>query len=77
MFFTSRGDARWNAESQAIEFGVGIGEYEGVVRLPRDAFRRFIDGAVTPDKCIEAYHPAPDAVRDHCGAQTAATAAYR
>jgi len=35
---------------------VGIGEYEGVVRVPRDVFRRFIDGAVTPDKCIEAYH---------------------
>ena len=56
MFFTFREDAHWNAETQAIEFGVGIGEYEGVVRVPRDVFRRFIDGAVTPDKCIEAYH---------------------
>src|ERR1051325_2653312 len=56
MFFTFPEDARWNAETQAIEFGVGIGEYEGVVRVPRDVFRRFIDGAVTPDKCIEAYH---------------------
>jgi len=35
---------------------VGIGEYEGVVRVPRQVFRRFIDGAVTPDKCMEAYH---------------------
>jgi Protein of unknown function (DUF1488) len=56
MFFTFPEDARWNAETQAIEFGVGIGEYEGVVRVPRDVFRRFVDGAVTPDKCIEAYH---------------------
>jgi Protein of unknown function (DUF1488) len=56
MFFMFPEDARWNAESQAIEFGVGIGEYEGVVRVPRDVFRRFVDGAVTPDKCIEAYH---------------------
>ena len=56
MFFTFPEDARWNAESQAIEFGVGIGEYEGVVRVSRDVFRRFVDGAVTPDKCIEAYH---------------------
>jgi len=56
MFFIFPEDARWNAEAQAIEFGVGIGEYEGVVRVPRDVFRRFIDGAVTPDKCIEAYH---------------------
>ena len=56
MFFIFPEDARWNAEIQAIEFGVGIGEYEGVVRVPRDVFRRFVDGAVTPDKCIEAYH---------------------
>jgi len=56
MFFTFPEDARWNADTQAIEFGVGIGEYEGVVRVPRDVFRRFVDGAVTPDKCIEAYH---------------------
>jgi hypothetical protein len=56
MFFIFPEDARWNAEAQAIEFGVGIGEYEGVVRVPRDVFRRFVDGAVTPDKCIEAYH---------------------
>jgi hypothetical protein len=38
------------------ECGVSIGEYEGVVRVPRDIFRRFIDGAVTPEKCLEAYH---------------------
>jgi Protein of unknown function (DUF1488) len=56
MFFTFPEDARWNAETQAIEFGVGIGEYEGVVRVPRQVFRRFVDGAVTPDKCIETYH---------------------
>jgi len=56
MFFTFPEDARWNAETQAIEFGVGIGEYEGVVRVPRQVFRRFIDGAVTPERCIEAYH---------------------
>ena len=56
MFFTFPEDARWNAETQAIEFGVGLGEYEGVVRVPRQVFRRFIDGAVTPERCIEAYH---------------------
>ena len=56
MFFTFPEDAHWNAETQTIEFSVGIGEYEGVVRVARDVFRRFVDGAVTPDKCIEAYH---------------------
>ena len=56
MFFSFPDDARWDAERQAVVFGVGIGEYEGVVRVPRQAFRRFIDGAVTPDRCLEAYY---------------------
>ena len=34
MFFSFPEDARWNPERQAIEFGVGVGEYEGVVRIP-------------------------------------------
>jgi hypothetical protein len=34
-------DARWNAERQAVEFGVEIGEYRGVVRVPRRVFQRF------------------------------------
>jgi hypothetical protein len=33
MFFTLSDDARWNAERQALEFGVEIGEYRGVVRV--------------------------------------------
>jgi hypothetical protein len=56
MFFSFPEDARWNPDLRAVEFGVGIGEYEGVVRVPGDVFRRFIDGAVTPEKCLEAYH---------------------
>ena len=40
MFFSFPEDARWNAERQAVEFGVGVGEYEGVVRVPRQVFRR-------------------------------------
>jgi uncharacterized protein DUF1488 len=56
MFFSFPEDARWNPDRQAVEFGVSIGEYEGVVRVPRAVFRRFIDGAVTPERCIEAYH---------------------
>ena len=30
MFFTLPEDARWNADRQAVEFGVEIGEYHGV-----------------------------------------------
>ncbi|MGE3284380.1 MAG: hypothetical protein AB7O13_25960 [Alphaproteobacteria bacterium] len=54
MFFSFPEDARWSAEREAVEFGVGIGEYEGVVRVPRSVFRRFIDGPVTPERCLEA-----------------------
>ena len=56
MFFRFPEDARWNVELQAVEFGVGVGEYEGLVRVPRHVFRRFLDGAVTPERCVEAYH---------------------
>ena len=56
MFFTFPEDARWNSERDAVEFGVSVGEYEGFVRVPRQVFRRFIDGSVTPERCIEAYH---------------------
>ena len=56
MFFRFPEDAHWNTDAQAVEFGVGIGEYEGLVRVPRNAFRRFIDGAITPERCIEAYY---------------------
>ena len=56
MFFTFPENARWNAERQAVEFGVGIGEYEGVVRLPRRVFQRLLPQSPTPERCIEAYH---------------------
>jgi hypothetical protein len=32
-------DAAWNAERRAVEFGVEIGEYRGVVRVPRQVFQ--------------------------------------
>jgi hypothetical protein len=56
MFFTFPEDARWNPERQAIEFGVAISEYKGVVRVPRQALRRFVDGTVTPERCVETYY---------------------
>jgi len=56
MFFAFPEDARWNTDRQAVEFGVSIGEYQGVVRVPRQVFRRCVDGAVTPERCVEAYH---------------------
>jgi len=56
MFFTFPDDARWNAERQAVEFGVEIGEYRGVVRVPRRVFQRLLSERPTPERCVEAYY---------------------
>ena len=56
MFFTFPEDARWNAERQAVEFGVEIGEYRGLVRVPRRVFQRLLPERPTPERCVEAYH---------------------
>jgi|SRR5580704_10181583 hypothetical protein len=56
MFFRFPPDSHWNAEKSAVEFGIGIGEYEGVVRIPRRVFQRLLDQAPTPERCLEAYH---------------------
>jgi hypothetical protein len=56
MFFTFPENARRNAERQAVEFGVEIGEYLGVVRVPRCVFQRLLAERPTPERCAEAYY---------------------
>ena len=56
MFFRFPPDARWNAERSAVEFGIGVGEYEGVVRVGRRVFQALLGQAPTPERCLEAYH---------------------
>lgn len=56
MFFTFPENARWDAERQAVEFGVEIGEYQGVVRVPRRVFQRLLPEAPTPECCVKAYY---------------------
>ena len=56
MFFSFPEDARWNAERQAVEFGVEIGEYSGVIRVPRRVFQRLLPERPTPERCVEAYY---------------------
>jgi hypothetical protein len=56
MFFAFPENARWNAERQAVEFGVEIGEYHGVVRVPRRVFQRLLPERPTPERCVEAYY---------------------
>jgi hypothetical protein len=56
MFFRFPPDARWSNNRAAVEFGIGIGEYDGVVRVPRRVFQSLLDERPTPERCLEAYH---------------------
>ena len=56
MFFRFPPDARWNSECFVVEFGIGVGEYEGVVRVSRRVFQILLPEAPTPERCLEAYH---------------------
>jgi Protein of unknown function (DUF1488) len=56
MFFTFPEDARWNADRNAVEFSIEIGEYAGTVRVGRRVFQRLLDEAPTPERCVEGYH---------------------
>jgi len=48
MFFTFPEDARWNAERQAVEFGVEIGEYRGVIRCRGACFNAYCRRGLPP-----------------------------
>ena len=56
MLFTFPEDARWNAERQAVKFGVDIGECRGVVGVPRRVFQRLLPERPTPECCVKAYY---------------------
>jgi hypothetical protein len=56
MFFTFPEDAHWNADRQAVVFGLEIGEYRGVVRVPRRVFQRLLLEWPAPARCVEAYY---------------------
>ena len=56
MFFRFPPDARWNPDRSVVEFGIGVGEYEGVVRVPRRVFQILLPEAPAPQRCLEAYH---------------------
>src|SRR5579862_1272075 len=56
MFFQFPPDARWNPERSAVEFGIGIGEYDGTVSVSRRVFQSLLGESPTPQRCIEAYY---------------------
>ena len=68
LFLTFPEDARWNAERPAVEFGVEIGEYRGVVRVPRRVFQRLLPGGHT--RAVRRSLPtAADPLRARCRAR--------
>ena len=54
MFFAFPENARWDAERQAVEFGVEIGEYQGIVTVPRRTFQSLLPERPTRERCVEA-----------------------
>jgi hypothetical protein len=56
MFFRFPPDARWNSRRSVVEFGIGVGEYEGVARVSRRVFQILLPEAPTPERCLESYH---------------------
>src|SRR5262252_9571896 len=56
MFFRFAPDARWNPDRAIVEFGIGVGEYEGVVRVSSRVFQILLPQSPTPQRCLEAYH---------------------
>jgi hypothetical protein len=56
MFFRFPPDARLNPDRNTVEFGIGVGEYEGLVRIFRRVFQILLPETRTPERCLEAYH---------------------
>jgi hypothetical protein len=54
--FSFPGEARWNEDTQSIEFEIEIGEYRGVVRVPRRVFQSLPGGSSKPDECLARFH---------------------
>jgi len=43
-------------KEQRETHGREIGEYRGVVRVPRRVFQRLLPDGPTPERCVEAYY---------------------
>ena len=65
MFFRFPPDARWNPDRNAVEFGIGVGDYESVVRVSRRVFQILLPQASTPERCLEAYYLQRNTARTH------------
>ena len=68
---------RLTAERQAVEFGVEIGEYRGVIRVPRRGFQRLLSSAAHPPSGASRRTISTDPVREHRRAEAAPAAVDR
>ena len=74
MFFSFPEDAHWRADQQAVEFGVEIGEYHGVVRVPQRVFQRLLPDQPTPERCVGHCPADANASRARAGMSRSAVA---
>jgi len=51
--FTFPEEPRWSADRDAVEFPVEVGDYRGVVIVPRRLFHDLIGQRPTPEQCVE------------------------
>jgi hypothetical protein len=56
MFFRFPPEVRRKPERSVVEFGIGVGEYEGMMRVSRRVFQILFPEAHTSQRCLEAYH---------------------
>ena len=48
MLFRFPPDARWNPDRDTVEFSIGVGEFEGVVRVSRRLFQTLLSERPPP-----------------------------
>jgi hypothetical protein len=46
-------DPVWNEERESVEFPVEVGDYHGLVIIPRRIVHNLLGGRPTPEQCVE------------------------
>jgi hypothetical protein len=54
--FAFPGEPRWNEEREAVEFEVELGEYRGLVIVPRRVLRSILGRPLAPEDCVAHLH---------------------
>lgn len=54
--FRFPGEPRWNGAREAVELEVELGEYRGLVLVPRRVLHDLLGSRPTPEQCVERCH---------------------